>query len=137
MKDDIPDDDFKTIAVELVRDVSKGEGDLLSRTERATLADAVEQDLRAGSADASVAEARLAKVETQTRELIEAVIAITDTADHELRDASADAAVTEERMVKLETQTHVLSDAVIAINETISETPDTLAPAVQAVKDEM
>jgi hypothetical protein len=46
---------------------------------------------------------------------------------------SADAAIAEERLVKVETQTRVLSEAVVAI----TETADTLAPAVQAVKDEM
>jgi hypothetical protein len=48
--------------------------------------------------------------------------------------SAADKATGDEaRLVKLETQTHVLAEAVIAI----TDTPATLAPAVQAVKDEM
>ncbi len=133
MADHIPSDDTKARASELVRKVSEREGDRVSPADRGTLANALEQDLRAGSADAAVVEARLTKVETQTRVLSEAVVAIADTADHDLRDASADAAIAEGRMMKIETQTRVLSEAVIAI----ADTADTLAPAVQAVKDEM
>jgi hypothetical protein len=51
----------------------------------------------------------------------------------DLRAGVVDAAVTEERLVKIETQTRVLAQAVVAI----TGTADTLAPAVQAVKDEM
>jgi hypothetical protein len=94
----MPGDDFKTKASDLVREVSAQEGDHVSDAFRGSLIDAVEHDLRARSVEAAMTEERLAKVETQTR---------------------------------------VLSDAVVAINETISETPDTLGPAVQAVKDEM
>ena len=43
------------------------------------------------------------------------------------------ASASEERLTKIETQTRVLAEAVIAI----TETPAGLAPAVQAVKDEM
>jgi len=39
----------------------------------------------------------------------------------------------EERLTKIETQTRVLSEAVVAI----TDTPPSVAPAVQAVKDEM
>jgi hypothetical protein len=47
---------------------------------------------------------------------------------------AADQATEDEaRLVKIETQTRVLAEAVIAITETAA----TVAPAVQAVKDEM
>jgi hypothetical protein len=46
---------------------------------------------------------------------------------------SNDAEVAEERLVKIESQTRVLAEAVIAI----TESSNTVGPAVQAVKDEM
>jgi hypothetical protein len=93
MSDDIPPD-AKARALDLVRNVIDHTGVQVSTIKFGDLVDAVEQDLRTMSDDASLAEARLAKVETQACVLSEAVVAIT-------------------------------------------ETSQTLAPAVRAVKDEM
>jgi hypothetical protein len=86
--------DANARALDLVRNVIDETGVQVSKIEMGDLVDAVEQDLRTMSDDARLAEARLVKVETQTR---------------------------------------VLSEAVVAI----SETSETLGPAVRAVKDEM
>lgn len=51
----------------------------------------------------------------------------------DLHAVTDNASVAEERLVKMESQTRVLAEAVIAI----AETAETVAPAVQAVKDEM
>ena len=55
--------------------------------------------------------------------------AITD----DLRAASGHAVGDEQRLAKVEAQTHALAEAVIAITNTV----EAIAPAVQAVKDEM
>jgi hypothetical protein len=136
MADDLQRD-VNARAAELVRRASEEEGESVSNAELGPIVAAVAEDLPTVSADAAVAEERLVKLEIQTRVLADAVIAITNPADNDPGAVSADAIVAEERLEKVETQTRVLSEAVIAINETISETPDTLAPAVQAVKDEM
>jgi hypothetical protein len=51
----------------------------------------------------------------------------------DLGDASDKSAHDEARLAKVEAQTRVLAEAVVAI----TETADSLAPAVKAVKDEM
>jgi hypothetical protein len=66
-------------------------------------------------------------VSAEKRETV--VAAVTE----DLRATPDQAAIDEERLVKIETQTRVLAEAVIAI----TDTSDALAPAVQAVKDEM
>ena len=53
----------------------------VSIVDRNTLVEALTEDLRAASDRATVDEERLVKIETQTRVLAEAVIAITDTAE--------------------------------------------------------
>lgn len=58
------------------RGVSEQEDDQLSNAQLGTLIDAVEQDLGTVSDNARLNEERLAKVETQTRVLAEAVIAV-------------------------------------------------------------
>jgi hypothetical protein len=58
---------------------------------------------------------------------------LVDALARDLLAASNLADAEEERLVKIETQTRVLAEAVIAI----TATSDAVAPAVQAVKDEM
>ena len=80
MSDDIPFD-AKARALDLVRNVIDQTGVQVSKIKFGDLVNAVEQDLRTMSDDAGLAEARLAKVETQTRVLSEAVVAITETSE--------------------------------------------------------
>ena len=79
MPDETPAD-LRTRASELVRKVSEHENRQLSTAEIGVLVDAVEQDLGTVADQAALDEERLARVETQTRVLAEAVLAITETA---------------------------------------------------------
>ncbi len=79
MPDETPAD-LRTRASELVRKVSEHEDRQLSTAEIGVLVDAVEQDLGTVADQAALDEERLARVETQTRVLAEAVLAITETA---------------------------------------------------------
>ena len=80
MSDEIPDE-TRARAAELVTKAADRTDNGLSKAEFGLLVDALEQDLGKVSAKAILDENRLAKVETQTRVLSEAVVAITETAD--------------------------------------------------------
>jgi hypothetical protein len=84
------------------------QADLMSPIARAELLDALAVDLGAVSNLVAVAEDRAAHAEQRAN-------------------------VAEERLEKVETQTRVLAEAVIAI----TTASDIVAPAVQAVKEEM
>jgi hypothetical protein len=71
--------DAKARAFDLVRTVIDQTGAQVSKIKFGDLVNAVEQDLRTMADAASLAEARLAKVEMQIRVLSEAVVAITET----------------------------------------------------------
>ncbi len=79
MSDDIPDE-IKTRAAELVMKAADQADPGLSKAELGILVDALEQDLGTVSEKTTLDENRLAKLETQTRVLSEAVVAITETA---------------------------------------------------------
>jgi hypothetical protein len=66
----------------------------------------------------------------QSKEELETVVG---SLEQELRVVSADAEAAGERITKIEAQTRVLAEAVIAITDTAIA----VAPAIQAVKDEM
>ena len=103
-------------AIDMVANLSV---DDLSPEDRLSIEDAIEADLDAESVHVADDEARLTNLEDQM---------------HALSDAIAEPAIViENRLAQVEKQTHGLAEAVIAI----TETADTLAPAVRAVKDEM
>ena len=80
MSDEISDE-IRTRAADLVTKAAEEvEGDF-PKAEFGFLADALEQDLGAASDKATRDEQRLVKVETQTRVLSEAVVAITEVTD--------------------------------------------------------
>ncbi len=78
--DETPSDSVKARASELVRRISEQGGNQVTDAQRGTLTDAVAHDLSTVS-NTAAAEERLVKIETQTRVLAEAVIAIAETAD--------------------------------------------------------
>ena len=67
----------RAAAVELVRKIAELNGEIV-HSDSQVLISALVDDLAAASADALDAEARLVKIETQTRVLSEAVVAITE-----------------------------------------------------------
>jgi hypothetical protein len=79
MSDEMPDE-IRTRAADLVTKAAEGVDGDFPKAELGFLADALEQDLGAACDKASLDEQRLAKVETQTRVLSEAVVAITEVA---------------------------------------------------------
>jgi hypothetical protein len=68
-------------ATALVQTIADRGGNHLSSAELAPLVQAVAEDIEAGADKATVDGERLARVETQTRALAEAVLAITETAE--------------------------------------------------------
>ena len=87
MSDQPPDDNARARAESLVTAASAigstptEQGDRVSISARQTVVDALTRDLNAASEHAGTEEERLVKIETQTRVLAEAVIAITAAAD--------------------------------------------------------
>jgi hypothetical protein len=117
MSKDEPDNPSSLTEVIVTELLNRSEGSL-TRGQVAPFVNAVVQGLEVVAQQAVVDENRLAHLET--------VI-------HNLEAAAAKPIVDDDRVTQLEKQTHVLAEAIIALNETT----DSLAPAVQAVKDEM
>ena len=80
MSHDLPSD-AAAKAVALVQMIADQTGGTLSNAQLAPVIRAVAQDLQNGADKAAADEERLTEVETQTRVLSEAVMAMTETAD--------------------------------------------------------
>lgn len=79
MSEERPSDNIKARTEALIEIVEAAVGDIVSPRTRETLTDAITQDLAAANDQAMLDRERLAKVESQTRVLADAVIAIADT----------------------------------------------------------
>jgi hypothetical protein len=78
MSQDSPDADFKSRVEELIQAVSVVTTGNVSLVNRDTLAEALTHDLGVAANQAPIAQERLDKLESQTRSLADAVIAIAD-----------------------------------------------------------
>ena len=79
MSEERPSDNIKARTEALIEIVEAAVGDIVSPRTRETLTDAITKDLGAANDQAMLDRERLAKVESQTRVLADAVIAIADT----------------------------------------------------------